>query len=117
MGLANEKFGSDDVTDEYIDLAAHITESALAKISVALAPKVKPQPIIAVAAVTFGDNVRQAITESLGVAKSLTSGVVIFGIQAAGIWLPLAALFGLPALAVVWFARKRDKRLTQTLSA
>jgi hypothetical protein len=153
------------VTDEYIDLAAHITnqqalekqlttilaqassvdgalkvhhelagvrteidrlqgrqrflesESALAKISVALAPKVKPPQIMAVAPITFGDNVSQAITESVGVAKALTSGIVIFGIQATGILLPLALLFGLPALAVAWLARKRYKRLTQVLDA
>jgi hypothetical protein len=165
VGLANEKIGSDDVTDEYIDLAAHITnqqalekqlatilaqassvdgalkvhhelagvrteidrlqgrqrflesESALAKISVALAPKVKPPQIMAVAPVTFADNLRQAIIESAAVAKALTSGIVIFGIQAAGILLPLALLFGLPALAVAWLARKRYKRLTATLSA
>jgi hypothetical protein len=165
VGLANEKIGSDDVTDEYIDLTAHITnqqalekqlatilaqassvdgalkvhhelaavrteidrlqgrqrflesESALAKIAVALTPKAKPPQIIAVAPVTFGDNVREAVSESVGVAKALTSGIVIFGIQAAGILLPLALLFGLPALAVAWLARKRYKRLTATLSA
>ena len=64
---------------------------------------------------TFGDNVRQAVAESLAVAKSLTSGIVIFGIQAAGILLPLAALFGLPALGVLWLARKRFRRLPATL--
>lgn len=165
VGMANEKIGSDDVTDEYIDLAAHITnqqalekqlstilaqassvdgalkvhhqlaavrteidrlqgrhrflesESALAKISVALAPKVMPPQVIAVAPVTFGDSVRRAFAESVAVAKALTSGVVIFGIQAAGVVLPLAVLFGLPALGLWWLARKRFKRLAAPLSA
>lgn len=165
VGLANEKIGSDDVTDEYIDLAAHITnqqalekqlatilaqassvdgalkvhheladvrteidrlqgrqrflesESALAKISVTLTPKAKPPQVIAVATVTFGQTLREAVSDSVNVAKELTSGIIIFGVRAAGILLPLALLFGLPALAVVWLARKRYKRLTATLSA
>ena len=163
VGLANEKIGSDDVTDEYIDLGAHITnqqalekqltsilaqansvdgalkvhhelaevrtevdrlqgrqrflesESALTKISVALTPKEKPPQVIAVAPVTFGDNVRLAISESVGVAKALTSGIIIFGIQAAGILLPLGVLFGLPALGAAWLLRRRYKRLAETL--
>lgn len=165
VGLANEKIGSDDVTDEYIDLAAHITnqqalekqlstilaqassvdgalkvhhelagvrteidrlqgrqrflesESALAKISVSLTPKAKPPQVIAVAAVTFGQTLREAVTDSVDVAKELTSGIVIFGVRAAGILLPLAVLLGLPVLAIVWLARKRYKRLTNALNA
>jgi hypothetical protein len=163
VGLANEKIGSDDVTDEYIDLAAHITnqqalekqlatilaqatsvdgamkvhhelaevrtevdrlqgrarflesESALAKISVSLAPKANPPQVIAVAPVTFGDNVRDAVAESVGVAKTLTSGIIICGIQAAGILLPLGVLIGLPGLAVLWFLRRRFRRFAETL--
>jgi len=161
VGLANEKIGSDDVTDEYIDLAAHITnqvalekqlttilaqatsvdgamkvhhelaevrtevdrlqgrqrfldsESALAKISVSLSPKVKPPQVIAVATVTFGDTVREALAESVDVGKALTGGIVIFGIKTAGILLPLGVLFGLPALGVLWLLRKRYKRLAE----
>jgi hypothetical protein len=43
--------------------------AATQRISVALAPKVKPPQIMAAAPITFGDHVRQAITESVGVAK------------------------------------------------
>ena len=163
VGPANEKIGSDDVTDEFIDLGAHVanqvalekqlstilsqatsvdgalkvhheltsvrteidrlqgrlrfleSEAALAKISVSLAPKIKPPQIIATAHVTFGHTVREAVAESVSVAKSLTSGIVIFFIQAAGVLLPLAMLFGLPTLGVLWLWRKRYKKLAESV--
>ena len=163
VGVSNEKIGSDDVTDEFIDLGAHVAnqvalekqlstilaqatsvdgalkvhheltsvrteidrlqgrlrflegESALAKISVSLAPKVKPPQIIAVAPVTFGNTVREAVADSVSVAKSLTSGIVIFFIQAAGVLLPLGALFGLPTLGLLWLVRKRIKKLAESV--
>lgn len=163
VGPSDEKIGSEDVTDEYIDLAAHISnqlalekqlstilaqassvdaalrvhheladvrteidrlqgrqrflesESALAKIAVSLAPQPKPPQAMAVAPTTFGGRLRGAAVEAVEVATALTSGIVIFGIQAAGVLLPLAVLFGLPALAGVWLLRRRYKRLAESV--
>jgi hypothetical protein len=91
------------------------SEAALAKIAVSLAPTAKPLQVIAVAEVTFGDQLRQACVESLSMARSLASAIVIFVIQAAGILLPLAVFLGLPLLLVLWLLHRRYKRLAQTL--
>ena len=91
------------------------SEAALAKITVSLAPTAKPLQVIAVAEVTFGARLRRACVDSLSMAQSLASGIVIFVIQAAGILLPLAVFLGLPMVLVLWLLRRRYKRLAQTL--
>ncbi len=157
-GAETEKIGSEDVTDEYIDVGARVTnqrhleqqlvtilaqankvdealkvhqeltavrteidrlegrkrflesESALAKVSLSLAPL---RPVVGFSAAEVGVNVRKAATDSVAVA----GGIVTFAIRAAGVLLPLAVLFGLPLLGLFWLLKRRQRRLAVALSA
>jgi hypothetical protein len=157
-GAETEKIGSEDVTDEYIDVGARVAnqrhleqqlvtilaqaskvddalkvhqeltavrteidrlqgrkrfleiETAMAKVSLSLSPL---RPVVGFSAAEIGVNVRKAATDSVSVA----GGIVTFAIRAAGVLLPLAVLFGLPALGAVWLLRRRQRKLALTLSA
>jgi hypothetical protein len=157
-GAETEKIGSEDVTDEYIDVGARVanqrhleqqlvmilaqanrvdealkvhqeltavrteidrlegrkrfleTESALAKVSLSLAPL---RPVVGFSTAEIGVNVRKAATDSLTVA----GGILTFAIRATGVLLPLALLFGAPLLAVLWLLKRRQRRLAVALSA
>jgi hypothetical protein len=158
VGAETEKIGSEDVTDEYIDVAARVanqrrleqqlvtilaqaskvdealkvhqelanarteidrlegrkrfleSESALAKISVSLAPL---RPVVGFSTAEVGVNVRKAATDSVSVA----GGIVTLAIRAAGVLLPLFVLFGLPLLSALWLLKRRQRRLALASSA
>lgn len=150
-GAETERIGAEDVTDEYVDVDARITnqrhleqqlvlllaqansvesalkvhqeltnvrtdidrlegrkrllttQSALAKISLSLAPL---RPIVATSSSEFGVSLRRAAADSLSVA----CGVVTFAIRAAGVLLPLGLMLGLPGLGLhLWLHRRRRK--------
>jgi hypothetical protein len=151
-GAETEKIGSEDVTDEYIDVGARVanqrhleqqlvtilaqvskvdealkvhqeltsvrteidklegrkrlleSESAVAKISVSLAPL---RPVVGFSTAELGVNVRKAATDSVSVA----GGIVTFAIRAAGVLLPLFVLFGLPLLSALWLVKRRQRKL------
>ena len=157
-GAETERIGSEDVTDEFIDVSARVanqrhleqqlvtilaqantvegslkvhqeltnvrteidrlegrkrfleTESAMAKISLSLAPL---RPVVATTGGQFGVTVRRAASDSVAVA----TGLITFGIRAAGILLPLAVLLGLPLLGVALWLRRRQRRLASALTA
>jgi hypothetical protein len=157
-GAETERIGSEDVTDEFIDVSARVanqrhleqqlvtilaqantvegslkvhqeltnvrteidrlegrkrfleTESALAKISLTLAPL---RPVVAVSGTEFGVSARRAASDSAAVA----AGIVTFAIRAAGILAPLALLFGLPVAGVLLWLKRRQRRLLATASA
>ncbi|HYP91191.1 MAG TPA: DUF4349 domain-containing protein [Polyangiaceae bacterium] len=157
-GAETEKISSEDVTDEYIDVEARIsnqrhleqqlvtilaqvttvdnalkvhqeltavrteidrlegrkrfldTESALAKISLSIAPL---SPVVNASSTEFGVAVRRAASDSVAVA----AGVVTFSIRAVGVLAPLGLLFGLPT-AGVWFGlRRRTRKLASAAAA
>lgn len=158
IGAETEKIASEDVTDEYIDVAARVanqrrleqqlvtilaqaskvdealkvhqelasarteidrlegrkrfleSESALAKISVSLAPL---RPVVGFSTAEIGVNVRKAATDSVSVA----GGIVTLAIRAAGVLLPLFVLFGLPLLSALWLLKRRQRRLAVASSA
>jgi hypothetical protein len=158
QGAETEKIGSEDVTDEYIDVDARITnqrrletqlagilaqatnvdgalkvhqelttvrteidrlegrkrfletESALAKISLTIAPL---RPVVSATPTGFGVDVRRAATDSVDIATS----IVTIAIRVAGVMLPLAVMFGLPVLALVLWLRRRQRRLLTAVSA
>jgi hypothetical protein len=157
-GAESEKIGSEDVTDEFIDVEARIknqraleeqlakllgqatsvesslkvhqelvgvrteidrlegrkrfleTESALAKISVSLTAL---RPVVAATPTGFGVTVRRAASDSVEVSVA----VVTFAIRAAGVVLPLALMFGLPTMGLVWWLKRRQKKLVAALSS
>lgn len=157
VGAETEKIGSEDVTDEYIDVNARITnqrhleqqlvsilaqannvdgalkvhheltdvrteidrlegrkrfletETSLAKIALSLAPQ---RPVVAATSSGFGVDVRRAAADAVAVA----AGVVTFAIRAAGVLLPLSVMFGLPALGLGLWLRRRQRRLVVALS-
>jgi len=157
VGAETEKIGSEDVTDEYIDVNARITnqrhleqqlvsilaqannvdgalkvhheltdvrteidrlegrkrflesETSLAKIALSLAPR---RPVVTATSRGFGADVRRAAADAVAVG----AGVVTFAIRAAGVMLPLALMFGLPALGVGLWLRRRQRRLALALS-
>jgi hypothetical protein len=149
-GAETEKIGSEDVTDEYIDVDARVTnqrhleqqlaallsqatsvesalkvhqelanvrteidrlqgrkrfletESSLAKISLSLSPL---RPLVSANSSEFGVSVRRAAADSVAVG----AGVITFAIRATGVLAPLAVMFGLPALGVfLWWRRRRS---------
>jgi Domain of unknown function (DUF4349) len=157
-GAETEKIGSEDVTDEYIDVDARITnqrhleqqlvsilaqannvdsalkvhheltdvrteidrlegrkrfldsETSLAKISLSLTPL---RPVVAATTDGFGVELRRAASDSVAVAAA----VVTFAIRAAGVLLPLSLMFGLPALCLALWLRRRQRKLLTALSA
>jgi hypothetical protein len=162
LGRSNEKIGSEDVTDEYIDLDAHIvnqrkletqistilatantvdgalkvhheltavrteidrlegrrrfleSESTMAKIGLTINAVPKPpkaEPMIAVEPVTFWSSVRDAVAESIAVARAIFTGLTVFVIRAAGVVLPVLVMFGLPVVVAFWWLKRRQRRL------
>ncbi|HVY32763.1 MAG TPA: DUF4349 domain-containing protein [Polyangiaceae bacterium] len=158
-GAETEKIGSEDVTDEFIDVQARIdnqkhleqslvgilaqansvdsalkvhqelasvrteidrlegrkrfleTESDLAKISLSLAPV---RQVVATSPTTgFGVTLRRAMADSVDVSIAM----VTFAIRAIGVMLPVAVLFGLPLAALVWWLKRRQRRLVAALAA
>lgn len=151
-GAETEKIGSEDVTDEFIDVEARIsnqkhleqslvgilaqannvdsalkvhqelasvrteidrlegrkrfleTESDLAKISLSLAPV---RQVVAASPTGFGVTVRRAMADAVDVSIAM----VTFAIRATGVMLPVAVMFGLPLAGVVWWLRRRQRRL------
>jgi hypothetical protein len=152
QGAESEHIGSQDVTDEYLDVDARVTnqrrletqlaalltqtnkiedalklhqelsnvrteidrlegrkrfletETALAKISLSLAPL---RPVIGVSSQELGVSVRRATSDAIDVA----AGVITFAIRAAGVLVPLTLLFALPAAALTWWVRRRQRKL------
>jgi Domain of unknown function (DUF4349) len=80
-------------------------ETSLAKISLSLTPL---RPVVAATSSGFGVELRRAASDSVVVA----AGVITFAIRAAGVLLPLSLMFGLPALGVGLWLRRRQRRLT-----
>jgi hypothetical protein len=156
-GAESEKIGSEDVTDEFIDVEARIknqraleeqlakllgqassvesalkvhqelvgvrteidrlegrkrfleTESALAKLSVSLSAL---RPVVAVTPSGFGVTVRRAAADSVDVSVA----VITFAIRAVGVLLPLTLMLGLPTLGLVWWLKRRQKKLVAALA-
>jgi len=81
------------------------TESALAKISLTIAP-LRPGGWSATPT-GFGVDVRRAATDSVDIATS----IVTITIRVAGVMLPLAVMFGLPGVGLVLWLRRRQRRL------
>jgi hypothetical protein len=158
-GAETEKIGSEDVTDEFIDVQARIdnqkhleqslvgilaqansvdsalkvhqelasvrteidrlegrkrfleTESDLAKISLSLAPV--RQVVAAAASPTgLGVTVRRAMADAVDVSNAM----ITFAIRATGVMLPVAVMFGLPLAGLVWWLKRRQRRLLTALS-
>jgi VIT1/CCC1 family predicted Fe2+/Mn2+ transporter len=88
------------------------TESDLAKISLSLAPL---RQVVAAAASPsgLGVTVRRAMADAVDVSNAL----VTFAIRAIGVMLPVAVMFGLPLAGLVWWLKRRQRRLVATLAA
>ena len=66
-----------------------------------------PKPVIAVTSTGFGQNVREAVSDSVGMA----SDIVLFFVRFAILMIPILLFIGLPSALVARFLMRRAKRL------
>jgi hypothetical protein len=66
-----------------------------------------PKPVIAVTSTGFGQNVREAVSDSIGMA----SDIVLFFVRFAILMIPILLFIGLPSALVARFLMRRAKRL------
>lgn len=156
VGRLSEKLGSEDVTDEYIDVGARITnqvalekqltlllaqagnvdqaikvhheltdvrteidrwqgrqrfletETAMAKVALALLPQPR---VMALAPVTFGARLKAALSDAVETSQTIVIEGALFVVHAAGVMVPLFVLLGTPAFLLIWWIRRRQRRL------